>query len=1360
MTNIMFRNSLYLQYNIKYFMFKRNFTMKMEASIYQKKFYFEWLFDPKSSAYNTHLAFDIKGSLNIPMLKQALTDFVNDHENQRTYFIEDSGQLKQVIVDKLEVSLEYYDLFKKPSKDPRGDAKKIRDEVCNHAFDLNKLPIFRFALIRLEEDLYTLVVNWHHILTDGSFAEYFNSYLSSKYNSLVSGGDFDWMPEVKIKDYLENEKETLNDQLYKNSLDYWLDLLNDELPHVKFNSSVTGVDNLDFPNRKTIIPKTKFFSLNEKVTSSLKCFSRSCKSTPFIFLSSVFTFILSDYTDQKDMYLAYSVDIRPPGFKNLLGCFTNVLLMHIECKPDLSVLEYIDQVRQQRKKSKIHQKVPISEIITSLMKKDKFDSHLLCNVGITETKLGLQGLSFIGCDVKSIKRGLEHLNDINLYYEIGDVVTLGLAYNGNVFADNVIDSLVKRFETCIVEFYNSQDKILKEIVFFDKDLHKKLLSFGVYLEKSINKNSIVQLFEEQVKKAPDNIALVFEDQKLSYKDLNKKSNQLAHLIRAKYKKQNKKDLTPDSLIGLCVERSLDMIIGILGILKAGGAYVPLDPDYPQDRLEYMIEDSHEGLIITQKGILGRDGFLNRLHHEVLKYPDDLLIIDSDEVKAELSIQSDANLDKISGPDNLAYVIYTSGSTGRPKGVMVENNSVCNFITHYQRCYNITEKDRFSQVATVCFDAFGCEMWPALCSGASLHICLKNTLLNSEEFLKWLVFNKITICDLSTRLGELLFENNYREGLCLRHVKVGGEKLTRLPKSFWGCVITNTYGPTETTIEALDCKVYDKGKVLFPKVDNIPIGKSLLNYDIYVLDRNLNPCPIGTPGELYIGGTGLARGYLNQEELTKERFISNPFAKELGLESTDRIYKTGDLVRWLPDGNIEYLGRTDFQVKIRGFRIELGEIESVLSKNQSISRAVVIDKEKEGQKYLVAYYVIVKDKKDLEIDDLRDYLSETLPDYMVPAAFVKMDRMPLTPNGKINRRALPEPDMSLMGEEYVAPRNEIEQKLADIWSDILKIDKDKVGIHDNFFSMGGHSLLTMQLVGRINNAFDLKASVVWVFENQSIAVQAESLGGDISSLLTFKPVSTFNAGESRRVPLFLIHPSGGGAEYYASMKHLLDPDQPLYGVESYNLNHLDDPETDLKELAKKYVEFIKEVVPTGPYCLGGWSLGGTLAQEVAHQFIESGEPVLGLYLIDTLLVQPEQWKALADGISSYDDIHVNRLKNLGASAEDIYSILKLIPLDQKLLQGYSLGNLPKVDTILMQALKLFDRNNLYGDLDESSQQVLQDSVNLQSKYCSEQKYLHIAEFDADHYSIMQGENLVKVAKIIQADIDRKIKKKKK
>ena len=676
----------------------------------------------------------------------------------------------------------------------------------------------------------------------------------------------------------------------------------------------------------------------------------------------------------------------------------------------------------------------------------------------------------------------------------------------------------------------------------------------------------------------------------------------------------------------------------------------------------------------------------------------------------------------------------------------------NLAVWYSDELNMSCKDRLLVVSNPSFDLTAKNLLTPLITGASVYVIKE---YDAEEIKKLIAEKEISLINCAPSALYGMVYGGIEELKSLKVVVLGGESIQAEIIVEWfneykgKTRLLNSYGPSESSdiTSIYELKSLDGA---------LPIGKPIPNKRVYILDNNLNPCPIGAPGELCIGGLGLARGYLNQDKLTKERFILNPFYKELGLSKSDRIYKTGDLVRWLPDGNIEYLGRTDFQVKIRGFRIELGEIENVLAKHKAISQVSVIDKEKEGQKYLVAYYVISKGKKEPEIDNLRSYLSETLPDYMVPAVFVKLDEMPLTPNGKINRRALPEPDMSLMGEEYVAPSNEIEKKLADIWSDVLKIDKDKIGIHDNFFNLGGHSLLTIQLISKINKTFNLSVMVSWVFKNLTIAEQASSIGEDEESLKTYQPILILKELEGN-VPLFLVHPGTGGAEAYRDLSVLFKNANKLisgvFGIESYNLNHLDKPISNMKLLAKKYIESMKEIQPKGPYFIGGWSLGGSISYEIAQQLKDRGEAVLGIYLVDTMGIEPDIWKNSQELFSNDDFVIV--LKEMGATDEDIEKSLKLKPIEGKLISTYSLSELEGIEVVLMNALnRQRSQDKKVDQRSKKAHELMNQPNNGWDKYV---KNLTVHEFDADHQSIMKDKkHLKRVVKIIEDDMNAKIK----
>ncbi len=573
-------------------------------------------------------------------------------------------------------------------------------------------------------------------------------------------------------------------------------------------------------------------------------------------------------------------------------------------------------------------------------------------------------------------------------------------------------------------------------------------------EKEYPKDKTIhELFQEQAEKTPDNIALVYEGQSLTYKALNEKSNQLARHIRKQYKERTGQEMQPDTLVALCLDRSLEMVIAILGVLKAGGAYVPMDPAYPQDRIDYLLGDTKAELILTQQQV--REGNALQLAEEKV------VLID---LREELyRKEENTNLSPRSTANDLAYVIYTSGTTGRPKGVMVEHRSLMNLVFIQRDRYEVGAKSKVLQYASLVFDASVWEIFSALSFGAELYILPTRMRQDAHLVSGYLAHNKIAVTLLPPALLSVMASTG------LEHLKVllvGGDLSSLDLMHQWskGRRLINAYGPTENTVCATMHK-YEEGDL------NTNIGRPLDNTGVYVVDSNLTPVPIGVIGELYIGGAGLSRGYLNNEALTAERFVANPFAREADkLKGYTRLYKTGDLVRWLADGNLEYIGRNDEQVKIRGYRIELGEIEHALAAIEGIKQACVLARERKTDsgvtKYLVAYYVLDQDGEALTQNVIADKLSTVLPEYMVPGTLMPIDSLPLTINGKLDKRALPDPDFSSQ-QEYVAPRTETEKVLVRIWQEVLGVER--VGVTDNFFRIGGDSILSIQVSSRMRQA---------------------------------------------------------------------------------------------------------------------------------------------------------------------------------------------------------------------------------------------------------------------------------------------------
>lgn len=692
-----------------------------------------------------------------------------------------------------------------------------------------------------------------------------------------------------------------------------------------------------------------------------------------------------------------------------------------------------------------------------------------------------------------------------------------------------------------------------------------------------------QLFEDQVGRTPDATAVVFENQELSYRELDSRANQLAHHLL-------KLGVGPDSLVGICVQRSPDMIAGLLGIWKAGGAYVPLDPEYPLDRLSFMLQDSGLNVLITEK----------QFRPKFSGYKGQLVCVDLEAICEERS----ENCSGGSRPENLAYVIYTSGSTGKPKGVQICNQSLVNFLVSMRSSPGLVPEDSLLAVTTISFDIAALELYLPLIVGARVVLASRETAVDGYKLQKTLASTTITVMQATPATWRLLLEAGW-QGSNNFKILCGGEALPRdlaveLLKR--GSSVWNMYGPTETTVWSTTSRIAAGDSP-------ITIGRPIANTEIYVLDNHLEPVPVGVPGELYIGGAGVARGYLNRPELTAEKFIAHPFRDR---ESGAHLYRTGDLARFRANGELECLGRIDNQVKVRGFRIELGEIESVLGQYPGVKESVVTAREDTpGDKRLVAY-VVVRQAQSVEVDALREFLKQRLPDYMLPSQFVPVEALPLTPNGKVDRRALPKPQQLTVTPQsgQVAPRNDIESRLVKIWESVLNIRP--VGVKENFFELGGHSLLVARLLRRIEHAFGKKLSMAAIFEAPTVEQQAAVLGNSRalrwpSALVPIQP-----AGSG---PPFFCFGLGAGPIFRPLARHL-GSDQPLLGVDPTLLEASQVPfPYRMEDIAVCLAKQMRELQPDGPYYLGGICGGGLIAYATASYLLAQGQQVVLLALFE-------------------------------------------------------------------------------------------------------------------------------------------------
>jgi amino acid adenylation domain-containing protein len=728
-----------------------------------------------------------------------------------------------------------------------------------------------------------------------------------------------------------------------------------------------------------------------------------------------------------------------------------------------------------------------------------------------------------------------------------------------------------------------------------------------------------ELFEAQVARTPDAVAVLFESRRFTYRELNARANQLArHLV--------KMGVGPNILVGICVERSLEMVVGLLGILKAGGSYVPIDPAFPPDRIAFMLEDAQAPVLLTQESLLG-----HLPPHQAA-----LVSLDSDWSK--ISIEVGENLPSRSKSEDLVYTMYTSGSTGKPKGVQIPHRALVNFLLSMAEMPGMRASDRLLAVTTLSFDIAGLEIYLPLVLGASVEIVGRDVYSDGNRLLSKLLSSGATVMQATPATWRMLLEAGWESSPGLK-ILIGGEavpakladELMQRADSVW-----NLYGPTETTI-------WSTVRKFLPGEASASIGGPIANTEIFILDKLLQPVPIGVAGELLIGGDGLAKGYFNRPELTAEKFIAHPFSDA----PAARLYRTGDLGRYLPNGEVEFLGRIDHQVKIRGFRIELGEIEAVLRQNPGINETTVVAREDvPGDKRVVAYFVS-KSGASPSVTELRACLKEKLPVYMLPSSFVKLDRLPLTPNGKVDRRALPPPNAADASttQDLVAARDQVESQLVNIWENVLGLRP--ISVTHDFFELGGHSLIAVRLMTRIEEAFGQRLPFTTLLQARTVEQLAEVIrqGGAVWSSLV--PIQT----QGSKPPFFCVHGAGGVVIRFHDLARHLGPVQPVYGLQARGLDGQHPCDSRVEDMAAHYLPEIRRIQPHGPYRLGGYSLGGMVALEMAQLLIAEGETAVSVVLFDTFCNRDRRVKHNSNSVGCKSNSWSERLSDLWTRAQE-------------------------------------------------------------------------------------------------------------
>jgi amino acid adenylation domain-containing protein len=1177
-----------------------------------------WFIDqlaPGNSAYNIPAAIRLKGPLNLVALEQSLNEIVKRHESLRTTFAMVDGRPAQVIAQVLTITLPVVDLRKLPEIERETEVRRLVTEGAVRPFDLSQGPLFRVALLRLGDEEHVGLLTMHHIVSDGWSTGILIREMVRLYVVFSSGGSLS-LPELPIQyaDFAHWQRQWLQGEVLETQLAYWKQQLAGapSLLDLSTDRPRPVLQTFRGAHQSLMLPKT--------LTEGFKALGRQEGVTQFMTLLAAFKVLLYRYTSQDDLIVGTPIANRNRlEIEGLIGCFVNALVLRTDLSGNPSFRDLLRRVREVCLGAYSHQDLPFDRLVEELRLKRDLSRNPLFQVMFVLQNASARAIELPGLNLSAVEGDSEtaHFDLTLVVVDAEQGLTASFVYNTDLFEAATIARMLGHFQILLEALVADPEQRLSDLpLLTDAERQQLLVEWNDTKTDYPQDLSIHQLFEAQAERTPDAIAVVFEHEQLTYGELNRRANQLAHYLRAL-------GVGPEALVAVCLERSLEMVIGLLGILKAGGAYVPLDPAYPKERLAFMLKDAQVPVLLTQKRL-------------VAGLPEcEARVICLDSGWDAIASESEENPINATTPENLAYVIYTSGSTAQPKGVLVSHGSIVDHCHSAQRTYELDASDGVLQFASLSFDVSLEEILPTLIVGAKL-VVMGTDMWHPAEFHRKISEFGLTVLNLPSAYWQELARQwagvpELVPNIQPRLFIVGGDTMLPDGLDLWqqtpmnSVRLLNAYGPTETTITATAFE-FSPRLCENRTFQRIPIGRPLAGREIYILDNYGNSVPVGVPGELHIGGVGVGRGYLNRPELTAEKFVPNPFSEEPGA----RLYKSGDLARYLPDGNIEFLGRVDRQVKIRGFRIELGEIEAALDQHPAVREAVVLAREDtpgdpsaslRTGKRLVAYVVAAEQESRHTANDLCSFLREKLPEHMVPALFVLLDALPLMPNGKVDRLALPVPDRARpeLEKAFVAPRDDLELQLAQIWEEVLGVRP--VGMRDNFFELGGHSLLAVRLFAVIEKRLGRKLPLTTVFQGATVEHLASILRqqaepGPQSSLVAIKP-------DGSKRPLFLVHPAGGHVFPYIHLAQHLDPDQPCYGLQARGLEQGKDPHTRIEEMAAYYIEALQTVQPAGPYLLGGWSMGGVVAFEMAQQLHAQGERVALLALLDGRIPTPDE-----------------------------------------------------------------------------------------------------------------------------------------
>jgi amino acid adenylation domain-containing protein len=1010
---------------------------------------------PEVPVYNETLTIRRSGPLNVVALERTFAEIIRRHEIWRTTFELSEGQPVQVVHPaEAGFRLPLVDLRDIPELEREREAVRIARGAARAPFDLKEGPLLRAVLVKLSECDHRLFLTFHQLVFDGVTAyQVVLPELTAIYRAF-SQNEPSPLPEpgIQYADYAIWQRERPKPEVMARQLDYWKSKLAGDLPVLEWPSGQLR------PALQTYRGEIQTAVMSKELLQNLKTLGQQQRVSLFMILVAGLACVLHHYTGQDDIILGAPTAGRPrPELEKMPGYFLSIVPLRIDASGNPTFQELLARVRETVLGALANSHISFTQLVEAVRPAPDPARNSFFQVAISVEPPIPPLDSGWNATQSDIATGASKLD---LYIDVDERIEgiVGpITYNPDIFEADMISRLNQHWRTLLEGAVANPGQRLAELPVLTAEERKQILVQWNDTESAYPQACIHELFEQQVERSPDAIALKSEESSLTYRELNQRANQLAWFLR-------ERGVGPEVPVGLCIDRGLEMVIALLGILKAGGAYVPLDPRLPDERLSFILGDVQPRMVLTKQSLRRK------------LFGKDAVALDAG--SGAIAQERKESPEPISTPQHLAYIMYTSGSTGKPKGVPVEHRSVVNLLLSMQRTVGVSGADVVLAVTTLSFDIAGLEIYLPLISGTCLTIAGAEQIVDGHSLRNLIAESGATVVQATPATWRLLTEAGWQGSSNLR-ILCGGETLPPdLAKALIerGNSVWNVYGPTETTIWS---SLY---RVTGHEQGSIPIGRPIANTTIYILDSDRNPVPVNVPGEIYIGGDGLARGYLNRLELTAERFVEN----WLSPEKSPRLYRTGDLGRFRSNGDIEYLGRVDSQVKLRGLRIELGEVESVLASHPQVGEAVVIVSGEGEQQKLTAYVVVNEDGRGApSAGELRRHLRAKLPEYMVPASFLQVAGMPLLPSGKVNRRALATVQgVSLAEQGTVAPRTEVEKKLAEMWAEVLKVKE--VGVDQNFFELGGHSLLVLQVMTRIRREFDVELAVRTMFEEPTIA----------------------------------------------------------------------------------------------------------------------------------------------------------------------------------------------------------------------------------------------------------------------------------